>query len=401
MFLHKPVQGHKTVVINLMALFRTLASTFILVIFIYVSHQLTRFADITWQGRTLLIGYLALLFSMVIGTFLFFWKEKNLDHKPWRDRLLNGSLIIMAYINFLVSFVILRDVFAFLDYAFAARPFENLYSLQATATLLGLPVAFIALGNAVVQWGPRVKKVPVSFKNLPQDLEGLRVVHISDLHISPSLPVTFVKKLVARVQDIAPDVIVFTGDILDSFVEKHATELELLKGLKAKHGIYYVPGNHEYYWELQKSLDAFRGLGFQVLVNETKDVRIGNTVLQIAGIPDPAAGHFRHEGPDFDRLKSQQQPGSFKLLLSHQPSLAEKAKTLGYNLQLSGHTHGGQFFPWNWLIVFFEKYSKGLYRLGDLQLYVNQGTGYWGPQLRLGTYCELTEIVLRKDSKTE
>nr|WP_295900071.1 metallophosphoesterase [uncultured Bdellovibrio sp.] len=380
-----------------MGLFRTIASSLILVIFVYVSHQLTRFTDFTWVGTTSLVAFLALLFSMVIGTFLFFWKEKNLDHKPWRDRLLNGSLTVMAYINFLVSFVILRDLFAFADNLIMPTPFDHLYSSQATVALLGLPVLFIVLGNAVVQIGPRRKKVPVFFKNLPQELEGLCIVHISDLHISPSLPSSFVKKLVSKVLEIKPDLIVFTGDILDSFVEKHTEEFKTLKNLKAKHGIYYVPGNHEYYWDAHKGLQAFRELGFEVLVNETANVPVGSALLQVAGVPDPAAGHFKHEGPDFARLQSQQREGSFKLLLSHQPSLAAHAQIAGYDLQLSGHTHGGQFFPWNWLIIFFEKYSKGLYRLGNMQLYVNQGTGYWGPQLRLGTYCELTEIVLRKN----
>lgn len=384
-----------------MGLFRTVASSFILILFVYVSHQLARFTDFTWKGQTLLVAFLALLFSLVIGTFLFFWKEKNLDHKPWRDRILNGSLTVMAYINFLVSFVILRDLFAFAEHLFIATPFAGLYSTQATATLMGLPVVLLILGNAVVKVGPQLKKVTVASKNITADLEGLRVMHISDLHISPSLPVSFVRKLVARVNQAQPDVLVFTGDILDSFVEKHRAELDLLKNLKTKYGIYYVPGNHEYYWDAHKGIQAFRDLGFNVLVNETATLSIGSSSLQIAGIPDPAAGHFRHEGPDLERVQSQLHPKSFKILLSHQPSMAEKAHNLGIDLQLSGHTHGGQFFPWNWLIVFFEKYSKGLYRVGNMQLYVNQGTGYWGPQLRLGTYCELTEIVLRKEGKKE
>ena len=93
------------------------------------------------------------------------------------------------------------------------------------------------------------------------------------------------------------------------------------------------------------------------------------------------------------------QDGSFKILLAHQPFIADEASHYGFHLQLSGHTHGGQFFQWNFLIGFFQKYAKGLYRLKSMQLYVNQGTGYWGPSLRLGTYCELTQIVLRKGGK--
>lgn len=384
-----------------MGLFRTLASSFILLIFIYVSHQLTRFTDFTWVGTAAVILLLAFLFALVIGTFLFFWKEKNLDHRPWRDRLLDGSLTVMAYINFLVSLVILRDVFAFVEKWVMPSPFGNLYSSQATFAMLGLPLVFLIFGNAVIQVGPRLKKVPVFFKNLPKDLEGLRILHITDLHISPSLSPSFVKKLVKQATSLKPDMIVFTGDILDSFVEKHEAEFNMLKDLKAQHGIYYVPGNHEYYWNAQKGLQAFRDIGFKVLINEVQNIGFGSATLQMAGIPDPAALHFREEGPDLAGVQKQFNENSFKVLLSHQPSLAPKVQALGVDLQLSGHTHGGQFFPWNWLIVFFERYAKGLYRIGSMQLYVNQGTGYWGPRLRLGTYCELTEIVLRKEPKTE
>lgn len=380
-----------------MGIFRTIASTLILAIFVYVSHQLTRFTDFDWQGTTLVVSFLAFLFAVVIGTFLFFFKERDLEHKPWRDTLLNSALTVMAYINFLVSFVILRDILAFADRLFTSFiSLETLYSTQATATLMGLPVVLILIGNLIVQRGAHIKKVPIQFAHLPLDLEGLRILHITDLHISPSLPVRLVRKLVEQVNEQKPDMVVFTGDILDSFAEKHQEEFKILKNLRATHGVFYVPGNHEYYWDAKKGLQAFRDVGFHVLINQANTLKFGGTDLQIIGIPDPAATHFNEEGPDLSKVASQLRPESFKVLLSHQPSLAPQVAKLGVNLQLSGHTHGGQFFPWNWLIVFFERYSKGLYRLGNLQLYVNQGTGYWGPQVRLGTYCELTEIILRK-----
>lgn len=380
-----------------MGVFRTIASTVILAIFVYVSHQLTRFTDFSWQETTLLVSFLGFLFAMVIGTFLFFWKEKSLDQEPWRDRLLNLSLTAMAYINFLITLVILRDVLAFADrLSLPMVDLETLYSSEATFTLLGFPLVLVGAGHWVVRRGAKHKKVPVEFKNLSDDLHGLRIAHITDLHISPSLPPRLVKKLVHQVQALKPDMIVFTGDILDSFHEKHGVEFEMLRGLHAPKGIYYVPGNHEYYWDSGKGLQAFRDIGFQVLINEVAEITVGSARFQMAGIPDPAALHFRQEGPDLEKLRPQLSSDAFKVLLSHQPSLAPHIEKLGVDLQLSGHTHGGQFFPWNLLIGFFERYSKGLYRIGSMQLYVNQGTGYWGPQLRLGTYCELTEIILRK-----
>lgn len=382
-----------------MGIFRTIASTLVLVIFVYISHQLTRFTDLAWHWQTLLISFIALLFTMVIGTFLYLFKERTAEISRRKDLLLNVSLTVMAYINFLVSLVILRDLFAFAEHLLPLSPMTELYSSQATATLMGLPLLFLFLGNIVIQVGPRVKKVPLYFSQLPESLDGLRIIHITDLHIGASLPTSFIEKVVTRIKEVQPDLIVFTGDILDGFVEKHQEDMNLLRQLAAPLGIYFVPGNHEYYWDAEQGLEAFRKLGFQVLINQVSSINKGNGHLQIAGIPDPAAAQFQLEGPNLERLRSQLHSDSFKILLSHQPSLAKKTAQLEIDLQLSGHTHGGQFFPWNWLIVFFEKYAKGLYQLGKMQLYVNQGTGYWGPQLRLGTYCELAEIILRKQDK--
>lgn len=379
-----------------MGAFRLIASSFILVMFMYVCHQLVRFIDMDWWWRMGIVVGLGLLFIMVIATFLFFWKEKSLDHQRSRDFLLNVSLTVMAYINFLVTFVIIRDIYAFIEYLILPIPITLLYSTEATLLLLGVPLILLVLGNAVVQVGARLVKVPIFFKNLPQELEGIRILHISDLHISPSLPACFVRKLVKKVMALDADVVVLTGDILDSFAEKHTKEFAYLKKLKVRRGIFLVPGNHEYYWDAKNAITAFNNAGIQVLVNQVVDIPLGKSLLQIAGVPDPAAHHFRHEGPDFSKVQEQFKENSFRIMLSHQPTLSLQSEKIGVDLQLSGHTHGGQFFPWNWLIVFFERYSKGLYKMARMQMYVNQGTGYWGPRIRLGTYCELTEIVLRK-----
>lgn len=384
-----------------MGIFRTLASALVVVMFFYVAHQLTRFTDFSWQGQSLIVFLLAALFAIVIGTFLYFWKEKSLDHNPRRDAFMNVALTTMAYINFLVSLVLIRDVFAFIEnLGLNLISSDNLYSSQATLFLLGAPIALLGLGNLVVRVGPRLTKVTIPSTRLPLDLEGLRIIHVTDLHVSPSLPPVFVDKLVKSINELKADMVVFTGDILDSFREKHERELKSLGNIKSRLGTYYVPGNHEYYWNGPNAIQAFRDIGFHVLLNRAENIAVGSSTLQMIGIPDPAAAHFQQEGPDFQKVAAQLHQDSFKILLSHQPSLAAKSEAIGVDIQLSGHTHGGQFFPWNWLIVFFERYAKGLYRIGKLQLYVNQGTGYWGPRLRLGTFCELTEIILRKADKT-
>lgn len=382
-----------------MGIIRAIATTLVLVIFFYISHQLTRFTDLQWHWQMLIISFLALMFIMVIGTFLYHLKDKATEPSPKKDFLLNVSLTAMAYINFLITLVIIRDVVAFADHLIHFPDLPEIYSTQATATLMGIPLLFLLMGHGVIRFGARRKKVELYFKNLPQEFDGLKIMHITDLHIGASLPSSFVKNLIQKVNQAKPDLIVFTGDILDGIIEKHQADMNQLKQLQAPLGIYYVTGNHEYYWDAPKGIQAFRNIGFHVLINQTAELQRGAGSIQIAGVPDPAAKHFQLESPDLSRLQHQLKSESFKVLLSHQPSIAKKTHKLGFDLQLSGHTHGGQFFPWNFLIVFFERYAKGLYRLGNMQLYVNQGTGYWGPQLRLGTYCELAEIILRKDSK--
>lgn len=383
-----------------MSLFRAVIIILFGGIFFYVAHQLTRFTDLSFGATAAVIIFLIFIFGLVLSMPLYFWSERRLKHEPWHDSFFSAAHFGMAYINFLVTFVILRDIFAFIArYAGDSFYVDSLYGTNALGLMLVLPFICILLGTITVRVGPRVKSVKVFFPQLPDDLEGFTILHITDLHISSSLPVAFVKKLTDAVQKIKSDMVVYTGDILDSQAVRHLDEFALLQKVSAPFGVYYVPGNHEYYWQVDQALAAMRSTGATVLINETALVNKGSAHLQVAGIPDPAALQFGLEGPDFKKLLGQSRSDAFRLILSHQPSLADVATTAGFHLQLSGHTHGGQFFPWNFLIGFFQKYSKGLYRIKNMQLYVNQGTGYWGPSLRLGTYCELTEIVLRKSGK--
>lgn len=384
-----------------MGSFRVILVSLFIVVFFYVSHQLTRFADLSLAMVFFVNIFLLLMLAIILAQPLYFWADRRLEHKSWHDSFFKVAHLSMAYINFLVSFVILRDIAAFAGtYLTPSVDVNKGYGPEALGIILVLPLFLILLGTLVVKVGPQVKNIVLPFKNLPAGLAGLRILHITDLHISSSLPVSFVEKLVDRVNKLKPDVVVFTGDILDSQAIRHVHEFDLLKKIQSNFGSYYVPGNHEYYWEIAQGLAVFRAIGMKVLINETANLVINNSLLQISGVPDPAARMFKQEEPDFDKVAKSLNPEGFKILLSHQPSLANKAWDKGFSLQLSGHTHGGQFFPWNLLIGFFQKYPKGLYRIKDMQLYVNQGTGYWGPSLRLGTYCELTVITLASSTAT-
>lgn len=380
-----------------MGLFRAVILILFSGLYFYSAHQLTRFADLPLLANIAVLAFLAVIFGVVLAMPLYFWSIDRNNHKPWHDTFFACTHFALGYVNFLMVFVILRDLAAFvLNYVPTGIDANSIYDANAMAFMLVIPVACIIVGTLVVRAGPQLKKVDLKFKDLPKELEGLRILHITDLHISRSLPSHFIEKLVTLSKKNPADLVVFTGDILDDIPARYVDDMNLLKGIPSKFGSFYVPGNHEYYWQGTQTIGAFHKLGFKVLLNESHSLNLGNAELQICGIPDPAARGFQLEGPDFEKLARTLHPEAFKVLLSHQPSLADHAAPLGIQLQLSGHTHGGQFFPWNLLIGFFQKYGKGLYHIQNLQLYVNQGTGYWGPSLRLGTYCEVAEIRLLK-----
>jgi hypothetical protein len=381
-------------------MFRAIALTIVAALFFYLTHQVLQGAEFSGVGVAAVVGFIGVLFGLVLALPLYFWMASRRDHKPWYDRFYFVTYLALAYINFLIFFVVLRDLIAAAGWAFD-RNFvgSSLYNSSASLWLLGLPFIAIALGTLVVRAGVKHKKVVLDFPELPAKLDGFRILHISDLHIGDSLPRNFVESLIKKANKLSIDIVVFTGDILDGAIQRHHAEVHLLKSLRHRYGVFYVPGNHEYYWQAEHSVDAFRKLGFEVLINESRVLKLGDAILQISGVPDPEARNFGFETPDFEKLKSALLPEAFHVLLSHQPRLADQAAPYGYDLQLSGHTHGGQFFPWNFLVGLIQKYAKGLYHIGDLQLYVNQGAGYWGPSVRLGTYCELAEIVLTRSVK--
>ena len=213
----------------------------------------------------------------------------------------------------------------------------------------------------------------------------------------------FIQTVLKKVTQAKPDIICLTGDIVDGDPKFIQSKIELLKNLQAPLGVFFVAGNHEYYWKINSILSEIKRLGIVVLENSWQVIHRGQAELLVAGIPDPAARMFGQQGPDWHAflpaLKDSQQ---YRLVLSHQPHQAKAAAKVGFHLQLSGHTHGGQFFPWNLLIRTAQRYPRGHFKVQDLHLYVNEGTAYWGPAVRFGTKCEITEkVLLHPDENSE
>lgn len=265
---------------------------------------------------------------------------------------------------------------------------------RAVAVLLVvLPV--LALG-AVVARRPRLKRVEVVLPGLPPALDGFRVVQLSDVHLGETLRRPFAEALVAQVNALDADAVVLTGDIVDGDATRLADDVAPLSGLRAKHGVYFVTGNHEYYHGADAWEAAMAELGLTVLRNAHRVVERGGAQLVIAGVPDLQGSSFSTEHrPDAARAFHGAPEGARRLLLAHQPRFARHAKAHAVDLMLSGHTHAGQIAPFNFFVKLQQPVVAGLHVIEGVRTYTSAGTGYWGPPFRVLTRGEVTEVVLR------
>jgi uncharacterized protein len=243
-----------------------------------------------------------------------------------------------------------------------------------------------------------VRRVEVTLARLPRMQDGLRIAQITDVHVGPTIGRAFVEDLVRRVNALAPDVVAITGDLVDGTVAELGAAVAPLAELRARHGVFFVTGNHEYFSGAEPWLAELSRLGVRVLRNERVSIGVGADAFDLAGVEDRSAERFG--GPPHEeamaRALGDRDPAREVVLLAHQPRSFAEAKRHGVGLQLSGHTHGGQVWPFGLIVRLSQPFIAGLHREGDAQIYVSRGTGYWGPPMRLGAPAEITEVVLRR-----
>jgi uncharacterized protein len=306
------------------------------------------------------------------------------------------ALIAMGLFSSLFVFTLLRDVVLLIAAFFTAA--------VATARVQGIS-AFMVVGGATfatlvgfinARRVARVVHVDVPIANLPPALHGFSIVQISDVHVGPTIRRDYVEGIVAAVNGLEADAIAITGDLVDGSVRELASHVEPLSQLRARHGTFFVTGNHEYYSGERAWTRELRRLGMRVLVNEHVVVDHDAAKLVIAGVTDFSAHHFDpvNRSDPAAALADAPADAGAKILLAHQPRSAPDAAVAGFDLQLSGHTHGGQFWPWNFFVRFQQPFTAGLDRLGSLWIYTSRGTGYWGPPKRFGAPSEITRIRL-------
>ncbi len=317
--------------------------------------------------------------------------------RPSRDgpRAVLVSWIAAGFFSWLLVLTLARDAalvasLPFLDAA--ARPAWR--HASALAVLLATP-AITAVGFFMARRVAPVLDVEVALAGLPRALHGFTIVQISDLHVGPTIKRRFIEGIVARVNRLAPDVVAITGDLVDGSVHELADHTQPLAHLASRHGTYVVTGNHEYYSGVHGWIAELERLGARVLLNEHVVLDHGGAAVALAGVTDYTAHRFVAAHRSDARAAIAGAPEhAVKVLLAHQPRSAPRAAQAGFHLQLSGHTHGGQFWPWNLLVRLQQPFTAGLHRLERMWIYISRGTGYWGPPMRFGIPSEITRIRL-------
>jgi predicted MPP superfamily phosphohydrolase len=325
------------------------------------------------------------------------WNVRRSAHGA--DRLALAGLIAMGSFSSLFVLTLLPDV--------------GLLGVAAASALSpGLPLAGVRIGSAVgvpllaaaltlvgfvnARRRARVRHVEVPIAGLPAALHGFTIAQITDLHVGPTIKRGYVERVVDAVNALGADVVAITGDLVDGAVRHLAPHTEPLARLSARHGAFFVTGNHEYYSGVDAWIVELDRLGLRVLLNEHVVLDHDGAAVVVAGVTDYSAHHFEpgHRSDPAASLAGAPAAAAVRVLLAHQPRSAFDAARAGFDLQLSGHTHGGQFVPWNFFVRFWQPFTAGLHRLGALWVYTSRGTGYWGPPKRLGAPSEITRLRL-------
>jgi predicted MPP superfamily phosphohydrolase len=352
----------------------------------------------------LLWGLLTIPFGFLVWIPAVYWRRRvrGGNEDGGQSKILAAGYYSLAFLSFLFFFVAARDVALgiylvlanYLDWPYALIRSSPLFSRPATLAMVVAAALLLWLGRRSAKGKPRLRRVKVPIADLPPALDGFSVAQVSDMHVGRAIGREFVAHVVERLNELKADMIAITGDLVDGTVEELRESIAPLGTLSAEEGVYYVTGNHEYYWGAEEWVEEVRRLGIRPLLNSHQVIERRDAKVVIAGVPDLWAARGEGTGPDARSALSGAPDSHLRILLAHQPRSALAGGAENFHLQLSGHTHGGQFIPWTFVIHLFQPFVRGLNRYRGRWIYVSPGTGYWGPPVRVGSPAEITLLTL-------
>jgi uncharacterized protein len=394
-----------------MVTFFLIASLILALGYAYVGVRLIHPAHLAapwnWIAWTALVIFLLFpLLSMALS----FNKIEN----AWVDAISWFGYVGLGLFSLLISIVFVRDVVWMVSAGVRklmalTRPRADALN-NATADpqrrrflIRSMSVGIASVATGLTAYGfyearrrPAIMEIDVPFPTLPSDLDGFRIVQISDIHAGLTVKRDFIEMVVEQIEPLNAELIAFTGDLVDGSVAHLREHVAPLANLSAPFGKYFITGNHEYYSGAKPWVEEAKRLGFTVLLNEHCVVQKGAGSILLAGVTDYSGGQFiRSHASSPENAIAGAPKSDVKILLAHQPKSIHEASRVGFDFQISGHTHGGQFFPWNYAAALDQPFIAGLHKFKNTWIYVSKGTGYWGPPVRLGARSEITVITLR------
>ncbi|GAB4317956.1 MAG: metallophosphoesterase [Candidatus Zixiibacteriota bacterium] len=355
------------------------------------------------------IAWIALMLLPVLSILPIILRINGLEN-PVVDYLSWVGYVGLGFLSLLATGVIIRDLFLLggKAWTWAANTFRGsslepdperrrLLLYGSNMVILGAAASLTGYGLYEARRRPEIRPVDVTMPNLPSEFDGFRIAQITDIHVGPTVKRDWVEKIIRATDSLNADMVVFTGDFVDGTVPYLRNDTEPMKELNAPYGHYFVTGNHEYYSGVLSWLKEMERLQWDTLMNEHRIIERNGAKLVLAGVTDYTAGGFYpDQASDPMKAVAGAPDNVTRILLAHQPKSVFAAAQAGIDLQLSGHTHGGQFFPWDNLARLAQPYISGLHHHDEKTwIYTSRGTGYWGPPVRIGQPSEITLVTLR------
>jgi len=354
------------------------------------------YAYLAWRLATGTLERVALAapFFLIWIVPVYYWGSDREDQGMIDQLAHQASYLSMAWLSFALVLTLARDALLVLTLPLPAV--HSLVREVGPEVVLIASIISVVIGAVVALRGPKVVHVDIAIEGLHPDLEGFRIAQISDLHVGYTIRGRYVECVAQLTEQLAADLIVLTGDMVDGPVERLAPHIAPLARLARGGRAFFILGNHDCYSGAERWIAHFRELGMRVLLNESAIVSKGGARMLVGGVVDPAYAMSRRDArPRADLAAQGGEAADFRLLLAHNPKLAPLGARAGFDLQLSGHTHAGQFFPWTLAVrLVHAPHVAGLSREDRMWVYVSAGTGTWGPPVRFGTSPELTLIRL-------